>query len=407
MINYFSKIYKNDLEKLLTQNKSKGYRVFKLINKLPKGKYNIVYLPNTLHHTTDIQHLASRLRKVTGSETSIIIVSFNFLWKPILSLATKLRLRQKDIQEPNWLTKEDIKNIFEIEGFREIKHSKRFLFPFEIPFITNLINKYLANLPLINLVCLTSYQIFRIPKNPKKYSVSIIIPARNEEGNIKGVLKKIPNIGKKTEIIFVENNSTDNTIQEINNEIKNNGKNMKVILISKKTKGKAEAVRLGFRKASGDILMILDADLTVSPSELPKFYNVLANGVADFANGSRLIYPMEKQAMRTANYIGNKIVSLLFTFILEQKIKDTLCGTKVLFKKDYKEIEKNRSYFGNFDPWGDFDLLFGISRLNLKIVDIPVRYKERTKGKSNMRLIRHGIALMKMLIIGAKKLKFV
>src|SRR5262245_30925841 len=171
--------------------------------------------------------------------------------------------------------------------------------------------------------------------------------------------------------------------------------------------GKGDAVRLGFTQASGDILMILDADLTVPPEDLPRFYEVLRSGKGEFANGVRLIYPMEKQAMRFLNLVGNKFFSLVFSWLLGQSIKDTLCGTKVLWKVDYERIAAHRAYFGDFDPFGDFDLLFGAVKLNLKITDLPIRYRERTYGTTNIERWKHGSLLLKMVIFAARRIKFV
>jgi glycosyltransferase involved in cell wall biosynthesis len=171
-------------------------------------------------------------------------------------------------------------------------------------------------------------------------------------------------------------------------------------------RGKGNAVREAFARATGDILMILDADLTMPPEELPKYYDALASGHAEFANGVRLVYPMEKQAMQFLNMCANKAFSILFTWLLDQPVKDTLCGTKALFRRDYEEIAANRAYFGDFDPFGDFDLLFGADKLNLKIADIPIRYRERTYGDTNIHRWRHGALLLRMCAFAAFKLKF-
>jgi glycosyltransferase involved in cell wall biosynthesis len=176
-------------------------------------------------------------------------------------------------------------------------------------------------------------------------------------------------------------------------------------LILQDGQGKGDAVRKGFSAAKGDILMILDADLTVPPEDLPKFYRALAENHGEFINGCRLVYPMEKQAMRFLNYIGNKFFSIMFTWILNQRFKDTLCGTKALLKKDYEKIQANRSFFGNFDPFGDFDLIFGAVKQNLKVVEVPIRYRERTYGRTNINRFRHGILLMKMTIFAYKKMR--
>ena len=240
-------------------------------------------------------------------------------------------------------------------------------------------------------------------RNP---SISIIVPTRNEAGNIKPVFKRIPKIFKDYELIFVEGHSTDNTLEEISKQIKLHPQ-VRSSCYTQQGKGKGDAVRFGFSKAVGDILMILDADLTMPPENLPRFYDALVNGIGDFINGVRLVYPMEKDAMRFFNFIGNKFFSMVFTFLLGQPIKDSLCGTKILWKSDYEEIAANRDYFGDFDPFGDFDLLFGAAKLNLKIVDMPIRYSERVYGETNIQRWKHGWLLLKMVIFAAKRLKFV
>ena len=237
-------------------------------------------------------------------------------------------------------------------------------------------------------------------------SVSIIVPARNEAGNIEPVFRRIPKIFKDYELIFVEGHSTDNTLEEISKQIKLHPQ-VRSSCYTQQGKGKGDAVRLGFSKADGDILMILDADLTMPPENLPRFYDALVNGIGDFINGVRLVYPMEKDAMRFFNFVGNKFFSMVFTFLLGQSIKDSLCGTKILWKSDYEEIAANRDYFGDFDPFGDFDLLFGAAKLNLKIVDMPIRYSERVYGETNIQRWKHGWLLLKMVIFAAKRLKFV
>ncbi|KKQ98134.1 MAG: type 12 methyltransferase [Candidatus Woesebacteria bacterium GW2011_GWA1_39_12] len=374
--------------------------------KMPKVKYDYVILSNTLSEVDNIQDFIKEIKKVVHENTRVVVIFFDFFWKPILDLGEKIGLKLPQVKEPNWLSEIDVDNFFFLEGFEKIKSGKRFLIPYKIPYLSDFINRYLAPLPLINSFCLTNFAIYKPVKERKEYSVSIIIPARNEEGNMKGIFEKIPELGKKMEIIFVEGHSKDNTYKVIQEEIKKYKGPIKASLYKQKGKGKGDAVRLGFSKAKNELLIILDADLTVEPKELPKFYEVAALGLGDLVNGSRLVYPMEKQAMRVLNYLGNKFFSAAFTFLLGQKIKDTLCGTKVILKENYQKIEKNRKLFGNFDPFGDFDLIFGASKLNLKIIEIPIRYKERSYGKTNISRSTHGWLLLKMVGFAAKNLKF-
>ncbi len=240
---------------------------------------------------------------------------------------------------------------------------------------------------------------------PKKPVVSVIIAARNEEGNIADLFKRTPEMGEGTELVFVEGGSSDNTFQAIKNEINKNPEK-EAYVYQQTGKGKGDAVRLGFSKASGNILMILDADMTVPPENLPLFYDALVTGKGEFINGVRLVYPMESKAMRFWNLVGNKFFSLAFSWVLRQPIKDTLCGTKVLTKENYEKIAANRAYFGEFDPFGDFDLLFGAAKQYLKIVDLPIRYRDRLYGDTNISRWRHGLILLKMVFFAAHKIKF-
>jgi len=409
-MNIFSKYYHRDLENFFSQITPNGYliKIINSQNEIIVGQYDYIILTNTLSYVEDIQIYVQTLKEHCKENAKIVVINFNFLWKPFLDFATKIGLREKTKNEPNWLWFSDLQNIFSLEGYQEVKTGRRFLFPVPLGNVSDFINKYLAHLPLLNSLCLTTYQIYRSSPRHINKSVSIIIPARNEEGNIKNVLKKIPSFGgSQVEVIFIEGHSKDNTLKAIKSEIKSNRTDIRARVYKQGGVGKGDAVRLGFQKAKNDILMILDADLTVNPDDLPKFYNALVGGHCDLANGSRLVYPMEQEAMRTLNYIGNKIFSVLFTFLLGQKIKDTLCGTKALLRKDYIKIAKNRKYFGNFDPFGDFDLLFGACRLNLKIVDIPVRYRERRYGATNISRFSHGLLLLKMTFFAAKKIKFI
>jgi len=243
---------------------------------------------------------------------------------------------------------------------------------------------------------MVSRPLFPPPK--RDYSVSVIVPARNEAGNIENIINLVPDLGSATEIIFVEGNSTYDTYQTIQKKIQEYP-NRKVFLLQQDGIGKGDAVRKGFNAACGDILMILDADLTVPPEDLTKFYNALVLNKGEFINGVRLVYPMEQESMRFFNFLGNKFFSLAFSYLLGQPIKDTLCGAKVLFKKDYELIVNNRKYFGEFDPFGDYDLLFGAARLGLKIIDLPIRYRERIYGSTNIQRWKHGWLLLKMVFL--------
>ena len=398
-----------DLLTLAKQNsKNTSFIALSEMSTRLKGqKFDYILISHAFSEINDVQAFIKKIKSLCHKDTRIVVVYFNFFWKAILDLGESLGLKYPPFKEPNWLSEADIDNLLYLESFEKIKSGRRFIFPYFLPFISEFINKFLGQLPLINSLCLTNYTIYRPFPTAQDYSVSIVIPARNEEGHIPGILKKIPPLGKSTEIIFVESFSNDNTYEAIKREIGNYKGPFSVKLFKSSKEGKGNAVRVGFSNAKNELLMIEDADLTVSPRDLTKFYDAVSKGKGELVVGSRLVYPMEKQAMRVANYFGNKLFSMAFTYLLGQHIKDTLCGTKAILKKNYKIIDQNRKQFGDFDPYGDFDLLFGASRLNLKILEIPVRYRERTYGKTNISRWKHGIILLRMVLFAAKRLKFI
>ncbi len=383
------------------------YHSNEAFQKLKGKKFDYIILSQTLTNTRDIQQFINYLKKVSHSDTRIIVLYFNFLWKPLLNLGEKIGLKLPEQEEPNWLTEFDIENFFVLESFEKIKTGQRFIIPYNLPVIALFVNRFLSQLPIFKNFALVNYSVFRLRPTAKKYSVSIVIPARNEEGNMRGILRKIPKLSSKTEVIFVEGHSKDKTYSVIKEEIKEYHGPFEVSLYKQKGIGKGDAIRLGFSKSKNEVLMILDADLTVEPKELTKFYFACSQGLGDLVMGTRLVYPMEKLAMRTLNYIGNKFFGIAFTFLLDQKIRDTLCGTKVLLRHNYLKIEKNREIFGDFDPFGDFDLIFGAAKLNLKIMEIPIRYRERTYGETNISRFKHGLLLLRMVWFAAWNLKFV
>ncbi len=376
------------------------------LDTLKKDKYDYVILPDSLAEATDIQRLFHKLKTYVHEDSRIIINYHNFLWLPLLTVAEKLNLKAPN-KRINWLNTDDITNLLELEGYQVVKSGKRFLFPYAIDGISDFVNKYIANLPIINSFCITNYLIARpLLKPAKAVKTSVVIPARNEEGNIERAVRELSKFNTIGEIIFIEGHSKDDTWGAIQKVIKKYPK-IKIKAYKQDGKGKADAVRKGFDKAQHEILMIWDADLTVNPSEYPKFYNAIASGQGEYINGSRLVYPMEKEAMRTLNILGNKFFSMAFSWLLGQKIKDTLCGTKVLSFKNYQNVKKNRSFFGDFDPFGDYDLIFGASKLDLKFIEIPIRYEARQYGSTNISRFTHGWLLLKMVFFALGKVKFV
>lgn len=371
--------------------------------------FDYIILSDLLNDLWDVQTVLEGLRCYCHDRTRLMINSYSHLWEIPLTLTKKLGLA-KPVLNQNWLTNEDIDNLLKLSGFETINRWQEIILPLKIPLLTPFMNHFLVKFWPFRELAVTNFFIARkIPesKPPENYpSVSIVIPARNEEGNIAKIFQTIPEFLRLPELIFVEGHSQDQTWHEIEQQIQNNPA-QNCVLLRQSGKGKGNAVQEGFEKASGDILMILDADLTVPFEYLPRFYEALASGRGEFINGVRLIYPKGKHSMRFMNLVGNKLFSLAFSWILGQPIKDTLCGTKALWRSDYLRIAQHRAYFGNFDPFGDFDLILGASKLRLKFIDLPIRYQERKYGTTNIKRWKHGWLLAKMTVIAAYKLKFI
>ncbi len=368
-------------------------------------KFDYIIISDLLSSLIDIQAALRNIRKMCHDKTRLVFSSFNFLWEPVLRMGEFFRLRQKQPCQ-NWLSITDIENLLYLEGYESVKLERKLLLPKYIPIIGFIFNRILGDLPVVNHLDLIHFLTAKtLIHNREEYSVSIVIPARNEKGNIENAILRTPVFGTHQQFIYVEGNSEDNTYEEMI-RVKEKYPDHDILVLKQGGKGKGNAVREGFEKATGDILMILDADLTTPPEDLSKFYEAIAAGKGEFINGCRLVYPMEKQAMRFLNYLGNKFFGWFFSYLLGQRLKDTLCGTKVLFRQDYEKIQDNRHYFGNFDPFGDFDLLFGAAKLNLKITEIIVRYREREYGSTQISRFRHGWLLIKMSLFAAGKLKF-
>ena len=374
-------------------------------------KFDVIILSNVIGYLDSVQDVLVPLKKLCHEQTKIIVSYYNQSWEPVLKIGEIFGLKRKSPRQ-NWLSQSDIENLLYLSGFDPFRVNRRMMLPVWLPIFSWFFNKYLARLPLLNKMCLSKFIVAKpiIEQSnddvKEKYSTSIVIPARNESGNIENAIHRIPKFGKHQEIIFIEGNSTDDTWETIQAIQKKYADTHDIKIMQQDGKGKGDAVRKAYAAAKGDILMILDADLTMPPEDLPKFYYALATGKGEFINGSRLVYPMEKNAMRFLNTLGNKFFSMVFSWLLEQPIKDTLCGTKVMFRKDYERLIANRSFFGEFDPFGDFDLLFGAYKLNLKIIDLPIRYRERKYGDTNISRFKHGLLLLKMSWYAAGKIKF-
>jgi len=369
-------------------------------------RFDYVVLSDLIGHLSDVQRCFEGLHRVIHRESRVVITYYNFLWEPALKLAEWLGLKMPQ-QEQNWLGMADIENLLRIAGFEPVRRAYRILLPVRVPVLAPVLNGIISQLPGIRQLCLLEVVVGRPIEGRGELTVSVVVPTRNERGNIQGVIERTPEMGAGTEIIFVDGNSWDGTRDEIERHMRVHRERRIRLLLQEGGEGKGDAVRRGFDAATGDVLMILDADMTVPPEDLPKFYSALSRGTGDFINGSRLVYPMEGQAMRFLNLVANKVFALWFSWLLDQPLKDTLCGTKALLRRDYERIRDRREEFGNSDPFGDFELLFGAARQSLKIVEIPVRYRERTYGASNIRRLRHGWLLLRMCARGYRMFKVV
>lgn len=371
--------------------------------------FDYIVLSDLINDVWDVQRVFEGLKPHTHAGTRLIINSFSYLWEFPLRATRRLGLATP-VEEQNWLTVEDVNGLLTLAGFEPIKEWEEVLWPVRTPLLASWVNRYLVKIWPFSALALTHFIIAR-PTPPAQREpaalkkVSVIIAAQNEAGHIAELFRRVPQMGAGTELIFVEGGSKDDTYATIEHEMRAHPE-INCKLFKQTGKGKGDAVRLGFANATGDILMILDADITVLPEDLQRFYAALAQGHGEFINGVRLVYPMENDAMRFFNLVGNKFFSRAFSWLLGQPVKDTLCGTKVLLRHDYEVIAANRSYFGDFDPFGDFDLLFGAAKQNRKIVDMPIRYHARTYGETNISRWKHGWLLLRMVAFAARKIKF-
>jgi SAM-dependent methyltransferase len=374
------------------------------------GPFDAIILSDTVGYLEDCQKVLTLLHKLMTPRTRLIIVYYSHVWEPLLRAGEKVGLKMPQYVQQSWLSTSDIMNLLKLADYEAIGREWRLLLPRHFFGLGPIINRFVAPLPGIRRFCLRNYVVARAAPQGRatasQPSVTVLVPCRNERGNIESAITRLPRFAQDMEILFVEGHSQDGTYEECL-RVREAYPQFDIKVLQQEGKGKGDAVRKGFAHARGDILMILDADLTMPPEQLGKFYDGLVTRRCEFANGSRFVYPMDAKAMRYLNWFANRAFSSLFSYLINQRLTDTLCGTKALWREDYERIAANRKYFGDFDPFGDFDLIFGAARLNLKIMDIPIRYAERTYGTTQISRFRHGAMLVRMVAFAFLKLKAV
>jgi len=370
-------------------------------------KFDTILLVNSITEIPDLLKLFSEIRKLCKPETRVVQVTYNYLLAPVVKLSGALGLAPKHPVQ-NWLTRYDFLNVFTLAGFDQVREGYDMVMPFRVPLLSDWVNRYTPAIPFMKPFCMLYYSVARpmhleMPiANP---TVTVCVPCKNEEGNVPGLAERIPEMGGGTEIIFVDDRSTDGTAAAVDQAIQRYpDRNIRMVKGPGVNKG--AACRAGFAEARNDILMILDADMTVMPEDLPAFYDAIVSGKGEFINGSRLVYPLEGGAMKFANILGNKAFALLFSYVLSQRLKDTLCGTKVIWRNDYEKILESRRHFGEVDKWGDYDWIFGAARHNLKIIELPVHYRERVFGETKMtKRFKNAWTMLKMCYAAFTRLK--
>jgi SAM-dependent methyltransferase len=373
-----------------------------------RGGFDAITMVNVVGELADVLEAFKRLRPLARPDTRLAIVFYNHLWEPLMRPAAAMRLKL-DNPTQNWLSIDDLRGFLHLAGFEVVRVGARMPCPKYIPVVAELMNGVVGRLPLFHRLGFVHYLVARpampLLRAPEKHSCTVVVPCKNEEGNVSQIPARVGHMGAFTEIIFVDDCSTDATAQRVHETIEANPQRQ-IKLVQGPGRGKAAAVRAGLEKAAGDVLMILDADMTVMPEDLPAFFEAITENKGELINGSRMVYPLAGDAMRPLNILGNKLFATVFSFLLEQRITDTLCGTKVVMRHNYAKILAARDYFGDIDRWGDYDWIFGAAKNNLKTVELPIHYVERTAGVTKMtKRFRNGLTMARMCWVALRKLK--
>lgn len=370
-----------------------------------EGPFDVVLLVDTFGLLDDCQTFLLRLRPLLHAGSRIVIAHHNHLWEPVLRAAEALGLKMPQT-EVSWLSQRDIANLLDLADYDLVQADRRQLVPRRAFGLGQFLNRYIGTLPFVQRLAVRNYIVARprMEPAPQPKSASVIVPCRNERGNIAELVSRLPSFAPNVEIIFVEGHSSDGTYEEVERIIAETP-HRSIRVLRQPGIGKADAVRAGMAIAQGEVVLILDADMTVAPEDMGKVYDLIATGRAEFVNGTRFVYPMAGGAMRFLNLLGNRAFSFLFSWLLNRRFTDTLCGTKALTKRHWDAILAGRGYFEVDDPFGDFDLILGAARLNLKTTEIPLRYVERRYGETQISRFRHGWYLLRMALAAYRRLK--
>lgn len=389
------------IERAKENDKTSSYFIDDIEQLTHKETYDYVLLLDTVNYLGDIQQSLKNIRAALCTDrTRIVLTTFNFLWSPVFKVAEFLGLRTR-FPAQNWLTVSDIENMLSLEGFDVVERGGRILWPVWFPLLEPLFNRIIATLPLLERLCMIQTIIARpIPQNPKEMTVSVLSAVRNERGNIRPIVENLSLMGAGTELIFVEGHSSDGTWEEIESVMREQQGPVKIHGFKQTGKGKGDALHMAIQHATGDILVVYDGDFTVHPTELRKLYEAIASGKAEFVNGSRLVYPMQQRAMPMFNLLGNKIFSLLFSWLFGQRIVDVLSPVKAFLRVSYKGMTTR------FDPFGDFDIFLGAAREHCRIRETPIHYLERTYGTTKLHPLKHGWMLLRLFARGTGILKW-
>ena len=373
------------------------------------GGFDYVVMVNVVGELADVLAAFKRLAPLVRADTRLVVVHYNHLWQPLFPLATRLGLKL-DNPTQNWLSPHDLRSFLHLAGFEVVRSGVRMPCPKYVPAVAEMANGIIGRMPVLRQLGFVRFLVARpsmpLPLRPDAHSVTVVVPCKDEEGNVPDIPARVPEMGAFTEIVFVDDQSSDATADRVREMIATHP-HRRIKLVQGPGRGKGAAVRAGLAEASGDVFMILDADMTVMPEDLPAFFDAVTQNKGELVMGTRLVYPLAPQAMRTPNILGNKLFAAAFSVLLEQRITDTLCGTKVVLRRDYARILEARSLFGDVDRWGDYDWIFGAAKSNLAITEIPVHYVPRLAGDTKMtKRLRNSLIMLRMCWIALTRLTF-